>query len=380
MAEFFDTQIKIGVLGGGQLGRMLHQSAINLNLDLHMMDPAENAPCANLIKHFTCGDLENFEDVYNFGKGCNLVTIEIEKVNTAALKKLQQEGVKVFPQPEVIEIIQDKRVQKQFYLDHDIPTAPFVLTESLQELKQHGGRLPAVHKIGKGGYDGRGVQMLRSVADMDKGFDAPALLEDLIPFKKELAVIVARNEAGEINAFPPVEMVFHPEHNLVEYLLSPAVISNALMEKASTIANQVIEKLEMVGILAVEMFLTKDDEILVNEIAPRPHNSGHQSIEGNFTSQYDQHLRAILNLPLGNSDTTIASAMVNLLGEDGFTGQAKYEGLSTIMAIPGVHVHLYGKEITKPFRKMGHVTITDPNLESLKKKITKVKHTIKVKA
>jgi 5-(carboxyamino)imidazole ribonucleotide synthase len=309
-----------------------------------------------------------------------LLTIEIEKVNIEALKKLQSEGVKVFPQPEIIEIIQDKRVQKQFYQDNDIPTAPFVLTENLEELKQHKEKLPAVHKVGKGGYDGRGVQMIRSEADIEKGFDAPALLENLIPFKKELAVIVARNESGEIDAFPPVEMVFHPEHNLVEYLLSPAVINKEQKEKAIRVAKDVIEKLGMVGILAVEMFLTKEDEILVNEVAPRPHNSGHQSIEGNFTSQYDQHLRAILDLPLGNTDIKIASAMVNLLGEDGYTGEAQYEGMQEIMRINGVHVHLYGKATTKPFRKMGHVTITDPNLESLRNKIHQVKELIKVKA
>jgi len=380
MAKIFNTQTKIGVLGGGQLGRMLHQSAINLNLDLRMMDPAENAPCASLIKHFTVGDLENFDDVYNFGKNCELVTIEIEKVNIEALKKLQTEGVKVFPQPEIIEIIQDKRVQKQFYQDNDIPTAPFVLTENLDELKHHKEKLPAVHKVGKGGYDGRGVQMIRAEEDIPKGFDAPALLENLIPFKKELAVIVARNESGEIDAFPPVEMVFHPEHNLVEYLLSPAVISKEQIEKAVNVAKDVIEKMSMVGILAVEMFLTKDDEILVNEVAPRPHNSGHQSIEGNFTSQYDQHLRAILDLPLGNTDIKIASAMVNLLGEDGYTGDARYEGMEEIMQIDGVQVHLYGKVTTKPFRKMGHITITDPNLESLRNKIHQVKEIIKVKA
>lgn len=229
--------------------------------------------------------------------------------------------MKVFPQPQIVEMIQDKRVQKQFYKDNNIPTAPFVLTENRADLEKLSDKFPAVHKIGKGGYDGRGVQVIRSKDDVGKGFDAPSLLEDFVPFKKELAVIVSRNENGEVNTFPVVEMVFHPVHNLVEYLLSPAIIEKQEEDKAKEIAVEIIQKLEMVGILAVEMFLTKDNEILVNEIAPRPHNSGHQSIEGNFVSQYDQHLRAILNLPLGNTSTKISSAMVNVLGEDGYTGK-----------------------------------------------------------
>jgi len=376
----FNTDLKVGVLGGGQLGRMLLQSAININIDLKMMDADPDAPCSRLIVDFQIGDLEDYDAVYEFGKQCDVLTIEIEKVNTDAMKKLESEGVKVYPQPDIIEMIQDKRIQKQFYKDNNIPTSPFVLTERKEDLKGLTEKFPAVHKIGKGGYDGKGVQVIRSAEDIEKAFDAPALLEEFVPFKKELAVIVSRNEEGEVNAFPVVEMVFHPEHNLVEYLLSPAVIDKAEEEKAKKVALDIIQKLEMVGILAVEMFLTKDNEILVNEIAPRPHNSGHQSIEGNFVSQYDQHLRAILNLPLGDTTTKISSAMVNLLGEDGFTGEAKYEGMEEVMKIAGVSVHLYGKKLTKPFRKMGHVTITDPSLSSLKRKIEKVKSTLKVKA
>jgi 5-(carboxyamino)imidazole ribonucleotide synthase len=376
----FNTQVKLGVLGGGQLGRMLHQSAINLNINLRMMDADPNAPCASLIQDFTVGDLEDFDAVYAFGKDCEVLTIEIEKVNTDALKKLQAEGVKVYPEPDVISMIQDKRVQKSFYKEHGIPTADFILTESKTDLKKYIDQFPVVHKIGRGGYDGRGVQVIRTEADIEKAFDGPALMESFVPFKKELAVIVARNPSGEITAFPPVQMVFHPEHNLVEYLLSPALLSPEIEQNAQQIAKNIIEKLKMTGILAVEMFLTKDNEILVNEIAPRPHNSGHQSIEGNFTSQYDQMLRAILDLPLGNCDTKISSAMVNILGEDGYTGEAQYEGMEEVLKIKGVHVHLYGKKITKPFRKMGHVTITDPSLLSLRKKIDIVKNTLKVKA
>ncbi|WP_375579954.1 5-(carboxyamino)imidazole ribonucleotide synthase [Marivirga tractuosa] len=376
----FNTDLKVGVLGGGQLGRMLLQSAININIDLKMMDPDPNAPCSKLVSDFKIGDLEDYNAVYDFGKQCDILTIEIEKVNIEAMKKLQSEGVKVYPQPEIIEMIQDKRVQKQFYKDNDIPTSPFVLTDNRADLENLSNKFPAVHKIGKGGYDGRGVQVIKSKDDIQKGFDAPSLLEEFVPFKKELAVIVSRNENGEIKSFPVVEMVFHPEHNLVEYLLSPAIIDKSEEEKAKKIAVDIIEKLEMVGILAVEMFLTKENEILVNEIAPRPHNSGHQSIEGNFVSQYDQHLRAILNLPLGDTTTKISSAMVNVLGEDGFTGDAQYEGMEEVMKIPGASVHLYGKKLTKPFRKMGHVTITDPSLTSLKRKIETVKSTLKVKA
>jgi 5-(carboxyamino)imidazole ribonucleotide synthase len=376
----FNTDLRIGVLGGGQLGRMLLQSAININIDLMMMDADSNAPCAKLVSDFRVGDLEDYDAVYTFGKGCDILTIEIEKVNIEAMKKLQSEGVKVFPQPEIIEMIQDKRVQKQFYVDHNIPTASFVLTDGREDLLKLVENFPAVHKIGKGGYDGRGVQVLKTKEDIAKAFDAPSLFEELVPFTKELAVIVSRNESGEIKTFPVVEMVFHPEHNLVEYLLSPALLDKAVEERAKTVAVDVIKKLEMVGILAVEMFLTKKNEILVNEIAPRPHNSGHQSIEGNFVSQYDQHLRAILNLPLGETTTKISSAMVNILGEDGFTGNAKYEGMDEVMKIAGASVHLYGKKLTKPFRKMGHVTITDPSLSSLKRKIDLVKSTLKVKA
>ena len=378
MSREFNSQIKLGVLGGGQLGRMLHQSAINLNIDLKVMDPSADAPCSALIQDFHIGDLEDYDAVYEFGKSCEVLTIEIEKVNISALRKLQEEGVKVFPQPEVIEIIQDKRLQKQFYLDNNIPTSPFILTEKRSDLEALKDKLPAVHKIGKGGYDGRGVQMIRTEEDIAKGFDAPALLEELVDYKKELAVIVARNEAGEIKAFPPVEMVFHPEHNLVEYLLSPAMCTKEENEQAIGVAKDVIQKMDMVGLLAVEMFLDKDGKILVNEVAPRPHNSGHQSIEGNFTSQYDQHLRSILNLPLGDTAIKSTSAMVNLLGEDGHTGLAKYEGLHEVLALSGVQVHLYGKKITKPFRKMGHVTISDPEINRLKEKIQIIKNKLKV--
>ncbi|MEJ0031162.1 MAG: 5-(carboxyamino)imidazole ribonucleotide synthase [Bacteroidota bacterium] len=374
MANKFYQQFKLGVLGGGQLGRMLIQSGIDLNIDFNVLDPDPAAPCSQ-ISNFTCGKLTDFDTVIAFGEKCDLITIEIENVNTSALKELVKKGKKVFPQPEIIELIQDKRVQKQFYKDNGIPTADFVLTENKDIPVSF---LPAVHKLGKGGYDGQGVQILRSEKDLSKAFDKPGVLEKLVDFEKEIAVIVSRNEHGEVKAFPSVEMVFHPEANLVEYLLSPAQISSATNNLALELAMKVINKLQMVGLLAVEMFVTKDGKVLVNEIAPRPHNSGHHTIEANGTSQYEQHLRAILGLAPGNTDALLPAGMVNLLGEEGHTGTANYSGLEDVLAVAGTHVHLYGKKMTKPFRKMGHVTIVDRDIDSLKKKIDFVKKTLKV--
>ncbi|NOT75096.1 MAG: 5-(carboxyamino)imidazole ribonucleotide synthase [Cyclobacteriaceae bacterium] len=374
---FKTVKEKIGVLGGGQLGRMLIQKGIDWNIDFAVLDPDHNAPCKQLAS-FTHGRLTDYETVLDFGATCDIVTIEIENVNTAALKKLEQQGKKVFPQPQIIELIQDKRIQKQFYKDRKIPTSEFVLVENREDAKKHKDFLPAVNKLGKEGYDGRGVQLIRTSDDLEKAFDAPGLLEKYVSFQKEISVIVARNEKGEIVSYPPVEMVFHPEANLVEYLFSPAQISNEIAEQADTIARRVIMDLNMVGLLAVEMFVTKTGEVLVNEVAPRPHNSGHQTIEANVTSQYEQHLRSILNLPLGDTSMILPSAMVNLLGEDGYSGPAKYEGIEEVLKVPGIYVHLYGKAATKPFRKMGHVTIVDADMESLRKKANFVKHTLKV--
>jgi 5-(carboxyamino)imidazole ribonucleotide synthase len=356
---------------------MLIQSAIDFNLHLSVLDPDEEAPCSK-ISDFTQGKLTDYETVINFGKSLDVITIEIENVNVAALKELVKQGKKVFPQPEVIELIQDKRTQKEFYRQHHFPTAAFLLTENKEDVKKNCAFLPAVNKLGKEGYDGRGVQILRTEQDLEKAFDKPSLLEQLIDFEKEISVIVARNEAGEVVSYPAVEMVFHPEANLVEYLFSPAEISDSIAKKAEQLARGIIEKLNMVGLLAVEMFVTKEGEVLVNEIAPRPHNSGHQTIEANITSQYEQQVRAILNWPLGNTDTVMPSAMVNLLGENGYSGEAKYQGMTEVLAQKGVHVHLYGKKTTKPFRKMGHVTIVGKDMESIKKKANFVKQTLKV--
>lgn len=356
---------------------MLIQSGIDFNIPFAVLDPDAHAPCATLAE-FHVGKLTDFDTVLKFGSHCDIITIEIENVNTVALKELAKKGKKIYPQPEVIELIQDKRTQKIFYRDCKIPTADFILVENAADVRNHEDFLPAVNKLGREGYDGRGVQVLRSAADLDKAFDRPGLLEEWIDFEKEISVIVARNKYGDVKTFPAVEMVFHPEQNLVEYLFAPADLPDKILQNADHIARTVIHELDMVGLLAVEMFVTKEGKVLVNEIAPRPHNSGHQTIEANVTSQYEQHLRAILSLPLGDTTSLFPSAMVNLLGEPGHTGLAKYKGFEEVTKISGVHVHLYGKRFTKPYRKMGHVTIADVNVESLKKKANFVKDTLKV--
>ncbi len=369
--------IKIGILGGGQLGRMLIQAGLDLNLDFSVLDPDINSPCKS-IAAFDVGNLNDYETVLEFGKKCDLVTIEIESVNTEALKFLEKKGKQVYPQPHLIELIQNKRTQKQFFKDHNIPTADFVLVENQDDIRKNINFLPAVNKLAREGYDGKGVAIVKIEKDISNAFNAPGLLEKLIDFEKEISVIVARNEKGETASYPPVEMVFHPEANLVEYLFSPAQIVAEIAEQANRIALQLIERMELVGILAVEMFVTKDGQVLVNEIAPRPHNSGHQTIEANITSQYEQHLRAILNLPLGSTKTIQPSAMVNVLGQPGFSGVAIFEGLEDTLKVDGAFVHLYGKKETKPFRKMGHVTVMDEHIDSLKDKAKFIKENLKV--
>ena len=377
MTKFYHD-FKLGVLGGGQLGRMLIQSCVNYNVQTCVMDPDSHAPCSGFSTEFRKGAIRDYESVYEFGKHVDLVTIEIENVNVEALEQLEKEGTPVFPQPRVIRLIQDKRTQKQFYKDKGIPTADFILTEDRADAGKHPEFLPAFHKLGKGGYDGGGVQKISTEADFDKAFDAPGLLEKLVNFDKEIAVIASRNSNGEVATFPAVEMVFHEEYNLVDYLISPSSISPEKEKEAQALAKKVIEELDMVGVLAVEMFLTKEGELLVNEVAPRPHNSGHQTINANYSSQYEQHLRAILNLPLGSTAIKKPSAMVNLIGEEGYTGPAIYDGIEEILKIEGVNVFLYGKLMTKPHRKMGHITIIDNDVEALKKKVEVVKKTIKV--
>lgn len=378
MEKGFSTNIKIGVLGGGQLGRMLQQKALDFGLDLAFIDPDSNAPCKEISSRFFKGDFKDFETVYSFGKTRDILTIEIEHVNVEALKKLEDEGIKVFPQPSIIKTIQDKGLQKVFYKENNIPTSDFYLIEGKEEILAFEEEFPFMQKMRKGGYDGQGVTPIRSKEDLEKAFEVPSVLEKMVDFEKELSVIVSRNENGEVKSFPCVECEFNPEANLVEFLFSPATISNEIEEKAQKIARSVIEKLEMVGILAVELFLTKDGDVLVNEIAPRPHNSGHQTIEGNYESQYGQLLRCLLNLPLGNTAIKRPSVMVNLLGEKGYMGKAIYDGIEKALAHPGVNLHLYGKAQTKPFRKMGHATIVNDSLNEAKTIAKKVQEDLKI--
>jgi len=372
--------LNIAILGGGQLGRMLLQEAANWDLKIAVMDPGADAPCANLTHEFVTGDYRDYNTVCNFGKGRDIITIEFEDVNADALEQLEKEGVKVFPQPHILKIIKDKGAQKEFYSKNNIPTAPYVLVENKKEMEACGIEFPFFQKVRKGGYDGYGVRKISSAADLENAFDAPSMIEKMADLKTELSVIVARNENGEIKAFPVVDMEFNPESNMVQFLYAPAKISPEVEEKAITIAHNIIEKLGMVGLLAVELFYTKQGDVWVNEIAPRPHNSGHHTIEANICSQYEQHLRAICNLPLGDTSTILPAVMVNLLGEKEHTGTPVYEGFEDAMKMSGVYVHLYGKSQTKPFRKMGHITIIDKDLEAARKKAFQVKDTVKVKS
>ncbi len=373
----FYKDFKLGILGGGQLGRMLIQACSNFNIHTSVLDPSANSSCQGIANEFHQGPFNDFDTVYNFGKCVDLLTIEIENVNVDALYQLEKEGLAVYPQPRVIEIIQDKRKQKQFYLDNAIPTAEFVLVDNRKDIQQHASFLPAFNKIGQGGYDGGGVTRLQSLVDLDKAFDAPGLLEKTVELGCEISVIAGRNVSGDIAVFPIVECVFHPEHNLVDYLISPSTLSEEIQNKAKDIARDLVNKLDIIGILAVEMFVTPAGEVLVNESAPRAHNSGHQTINANVTSQYEQLLRAILDLPLGSTAINKPSAMVNLLGQEGYTGPVHYEELDKLLAIPGAHLFLYGKTETRPHRKMGHITLVDEDRNSLIKKIEQVKQTIK---
>lgn len=378
--KVFNGEHKIGILGGGQLGRMLIQEAINFNLSIYALDPDDEAPCKHLCDKFEQGDVTDYETVYHFGKQVHLLTIEIERVNVDALERLEKEGVLVYPQSRVIRLIQDKALQKQFFVDHAIPTAVFKIVSDKENLKQTTPIFPCIQKLRKDGYDGKGVVRLNSDADFSKAFDAPSIIEELVDFEKEISVIVARNSKGEVCVFPLVDMEFNTDVNLVEFLISPSSCNNKIEEEAQKIAIKIIEELSMVGLLAVEMFLTKDGRVLVNEVAPRPHNSGHQSIEGNYTSQFEQHLRAILNMPLGDTSCIANAVMINLLGQEGYEGLAIYEGFEEALKVKGVYPHLYGKTTTKPFRKMGHVTILDENREEAIRKARLVQSLIKVKA
>ncbi|SKA12743.1 5-(carboxyamino)imidazole ribonucleotide synthase [Sediminibacterium ginsengisoli] len=370
--------MKVGILGGGQLGRMLLQAAANYTVETFVLENDPGCPAAHLCHHFVKGNINDFDTVYQFGKDLDAITIEIESVNVDALEKLESEGVKVYPSPAAIRIIKDKVIQKAFYRDHDIPSSPFVITQNLAELATQADFLPAVHKIGQGGYDGKGVQVIREVKDMDKGFDAPAVLEKMVDIKKEIAMIVAMNDKGETALFPPAEMIADPVLNLLDYQLSPALLPEKVLWKAEAIALRVVKGLQSPGLFAVELFVDKNDDVLVNETAPRVHNSGHHTIEANYSSQYDMLWRIISGYPLGNTDPILPSAIVNLLGAEGYEGEAVYDKLDEVLSMDNVFVHLYGKKQTKPGRKMGHVTIISKDYQDLTYKANKIKHTLKV--
>src|SRR6187402_3139491 len=374
----FYGDLKLGILGGGQLGRMLIQQAINYNVTVKVLDPDREAPCRKLCDEFVVGSLSDYDTVYKFGKKVDLLTIEIEKVNVDALEQLEKEGVLVYPQPRIIRLIQDKGLQKQFFKQNDIPTAEFQVISSAEQLKKSHITFPYIQKLRRDGYDGRGVYKVKDESYLAGAFTEPSIVERWIDFEKELGVIVARNENGDVSSFPLVEMEFNAEANLVEFLISPSTLPFDIHEQAKIIAEKIAEDLNIVGLLAVEMFLTKDGKILVNELAPRPHNSGHQSIEGNVVSQFEQHLRAIFNQPLGDTATISNAIMINILGEAGHEGPAIYQGIEKILKCDGVYVHLYGKALTKPFRKMGHVTIVDADREKAIEKARYVQETLKV--
>ncbi|PSR03325.1 MAG: 5-(carboxyamino)imidazole ribonucleotide synthase [Bacteroidetes bacterium SW_11_45_7] len=378
MTNPFEQQVKIGILGGGQLGRMMLQSSIDFDLDIACMDPNPEAPCHQLASSFVKGNFQEYQQVVNFGRDKDILTIEIEHVNTDALKYLVSQGVQVYPSPDMLELIQDKGAQKQFYQDKGIPASDFVLLDNAAQAKEYASFLPAVQKTRRAGYDGQGVQVIDTEQDLGKAFDVPSVLEKKVDFSTELSVIVARTPSGTSITFPPVEMDFNSTANLVEFLYSPAQIDNNTAQKAASIATDVAEKMQIVGLLAVEMFLTKDGDILVNEVAPRPHNTGHHTIEGNITSQFEQHLRAILDLPLGDTSIVQPAVMVNLLGAVGHEGPAKYDGIDKILAMKGAHVHLYGKKKTRPFRKMGHVTVVASDLATAKDNAKYIQDTVKV--
>jgi 5-(carboxyamino)imidazole ribonucleotide synthase len=370
------------VLGGGQLGRMLLAETQKLDIHTSILESNKKAPCAEICNKFVVGDLLDFDTVYKFGKTVDLLTIEIENVNLDALDKLQVEGVTIYPKPKDLRIIQSKARQKNFYIDHQIPTAAFSHYAYLEELKHSYENniinFPFVWKAARFGYDGNGVKIVRNIEDLENLPNVECITEKLIPFKNELAVIVARNAAGEVKTYPVVEMEFHPEANQVEYVICPARIDFKVAENARELALKVVSAFDFVGLLAVEMFQTIDDKILVNEVAPRPHNSGHYSIEASYTNQFEQHLRSILNLPLGNTDNKVAGIMVNLVGEEGFSGDVIYQNIEEILKIDGVTPHIYGKKETRPFRKMGHVTIVNTDIDKAREIAQKVKETIRV--
>ena len=380
--KYFSSKQKLGILGGGQLGKMLLYNTRKFDIHTEVLDPNADAPSRLSCHKFHQGDLMDFETVYQFGKQVDTLTIEIENVNVKALEALERDGVLVYPSSKTLGTIQNKAKQKIFYLEHNLPTAPFVRYAYKNELElaitNNIQQIPFVWKSAQFGYDGNGVKIVRSMADVEALPNVECIAEELIPFEKELAVTLARNPNGELKVYPVVEMEFHPEANQVEYVLCPARIEKEMAKKAERVALKVADAFDHVGLLAVELFLTKNGDILINEVAPRPHNSGHQTIETSYTSQFEQHIRAILNLPLGATTSKVCGVMVNLVGAEGYKGPVVYEHIDQIMAMEGVTPHIYGKKLTRPFRKMGHVTIIDQSIQKAREKAQKVKEIINV--
>lgn len=380
--HLFSSQHKVGILGGGQLGKMLLYTTRKFDIQTYVLDPNPEAPSKIACDAFFVGDLMDYETVFEFGKKVDTLTIEIENVNVSALRALANEGVNVYPAADTLAIIQNKAKQKLFYSEHGLPTASFTRYTNSEELttaiENEAQTLPFVWKSAQFGYDGKGVKVIRTLSDMKALPNVECIAEDLVPFKKELAVTVARSPQGEIRAYPVVEMEFHPEANQVEYVLCPARISNAIEKKAERVALNTAAAFKHVGLLAVELFLTQDDNILINEVAPRPHNSGHQTIEASYTSQFEQHIRAVLNLPLGETRNKVSGVMVNLVGAEGYNGAVVYQNIEKILELEGVTPHIYGKKETRPFRKMGHVTIVHSEIDKAREIAQQVKETIKV--
>ena len=380
--KYFSSDFKLGILGGGQLGKMLLYETRKFDIRTVVMDASKDAPCRIACDEFVLGDLMDFDAVYHLGKQVDLLTIEIENVNVDALEKLEDEGLTVYPPTKALRIIQNKAQQKLFYVDKGIPTAEFhrfAYKSEIEDSIANGGMdFPFIWKAARFGYDGQGVKVVRKLDDLKDLPDGECIAEEMIDFKNELAVIVARGADGEVKTYPVVEMEFHPEANQVEYVICPARIDAEVAQRAQEIALLVADNIEHVGLLAVELFQTEDDSILVNEVAPRPHNSGHYSIEASFTNQFEQHIRAILGLPLGDTRSKVAGIMVNLVGAEDHTGPVVYENIDAIFGMDGVTPHIYGKKQTRPFRKMGHVTIVNEDVAQARKIAQQVKETIKV--
>ncbi len=382
--NYISTDFKLGIIAGGQLGKMMALAASNLDLTTYVMDTEQEAPASSVCKHFFIGDYSNYQDVYDFGKKVDLLTLELEHVNIEALLQLKKEGKEIHPDPDKLKIIQDKGLQKQHFKTHQLPSSAFSLYESKEEILKailkNELQFPFVQKSRTLGYDGKGVIVIQKKEDLENLLDVPSMIEGMVVIEKELSVIVARNKKGAISYYPPVEMIFNKDGNLVDMLLCPANISKELAEKSVALAIKTIESFNICGLLAVELFLDGQNEIWINEVAPRPHNSGHHTIESSYTSQYEQHLRAVLDFPLGSTEMMSPSVMLNLLGEKGYKGPVIYEGIEKCLAVEGAKFHIYGKKQTKPLRKMGHVTVLDKSIEKALSKANYIKENLKIKA